>query len=135
MIGLQYLFRVVYQLLNKMYKESQKEIIIENATTLMSSSSDYELLFQSSGSGENIAYDAEIEQNALMLQIACESFFSSLIKTMSYCPLQFKELCHTLEVEVHSKYPDHPTELCIASFIFLRFFVAGITIPGILWHY
>ena len=30
---------------------------------------------------------------------------------------------------VLKKYPSHPIELCIAPFLFLRFFVAGITVP------
>ena len=48
---------------------------------------------------------------------------------MNYCPNEFRALCQTIKDEVHSKFPEHPIELCLASFIFLRFFVAGITVP------
>ena len=34
-----------------------------------------------------------------------------------------------MKESVSKKYPSHPIELCIAPFLFLRFFVAGITVP------
>lgn len=34
-----------------------------------------------------------------------------------------------MKESVLKKYPSHPIELCIAPFLFLRFFVAGITVP------
>ena len=98
-----------------------------SATTFASKSSNtYELNITDS---ENDDYAAEIEENALLIQIACESFFGSLSKTMNHCPIEFKVISKELERNMHRKYPQHSVKLCIASFIFLRYFVAGVTVP------
>ena len=133
MIGLPYLFRVIFPLLQKLYKEQQNESIkvvgISDKVNTISSQSDYELNIIQDTESEDLGYEAAIEENALLIQIACESFFNSLKKTLHYCPPEFHTICIHLEQEVHRKYPEHPISLCIASFIFLRYFVAGITVP------
>ena len=89
-------------------------------------SSEYEINITEA---DDISYEAAIDENALLLQVACETFFDSLKKTLNYCPPEFLYIFHHLEQAVHQKYPKHPITLCIASFLFLRYFVAGITVP------
>ena len=48
---------------------------------------------------------------------------------MNHCPTEFKVISKELERNVLGKYPEHSVNLCIASFIFLRYFVAGVTVP------
>jgi len=130
MIGLPYLFRVIFPLINKLYKEDQKstiEVHGEESLSSSQSSANYELNLENSNN--DISYEASIDENALLIQLACETFFNSLNKNNSYCPNEFKQICRTLESKVHIKYPDYSVDLCIAPFIFLRFFVAGISVP------
>ena len=132
MIGLPYLYRVVFPLIQKLYKEQQNESIeVKGISTefVTSTPSDYELNLNQDTENQDLGYEAAIEENALLIQVACESFFNSLKKTLHYCPREFHQICLELEQTIHHKYPEHPISLCIASFIFLRYFVAGITVP------
>jgi len=129
MIGLPYLYRVVFPLLRKLFKEQQKETIEVKGGSSSYLDSQYELDLQQTSEMEDINYEATIDENALLIQLACETFFNSLKKTLHYCPPEFHQICIELEQAVHQKYPEHPISICIASFIFLRYFVAGIAVP------
>jgi hypothetical protein len=94
MVGLPYLFRVVFPLLNKLFKESQKEMIEVKGFKVSnqeSSDKDYELNFLGEETDES--YAALIEENSLLLQIACEMFFRELKKNNPHFPPQFHLVC------------------------------------------
>ena len=136
MIGLPYLFRVIFPLVNKIFKEDQKsrievrgDVRLTTNSQQFEASGTYELNAEMMDEDNDPAYDAALEENALLIQIACESFFNSLLSTTKYCPDEFKTVCKSIQFNVSNKYPDYPIELSLASFIFLRFFVAGITVP------
>jgi len=131
MIGLPYLFRVLFPVIKKLYKEEQNDTIEVKGSIDMKpdTSSGYELSFDTSSGDEDLAYDASIEENALLIQVACEEFFKSLTKAKKYLPEQFNLISNTIEIKVHQKYPNCPIDIYIATFIFLRYFVAGISVP------
>ena len=99
MVGLPYLFRVLHPFMVKMYKEDAKErIVIEgmeeekskNTSVKELMENNYELNISVDESVDNKAvYEAVIDENALLVQIACEIFFTSLIKTMEHSPPSF----------------------------------------------
>jgi hypothetical protein len=121
---------VIFLLLDKLYKDEHKATIelkgietIHNINTMNTNS--YEL--------NNLPMEEEksgfIEENSLTIQIACEIFFTHLKKTLHQCPYQFHVICQEIASAVKEKYPNHKVELCLAPFLFLRFFVAGMTVP------
>ena len=140
MIGLPYLFRTIFPLINKLYKEDTKgEITVKgstgnmdtlgtsaNRTSTMNMTS-YEINLEQN---ENDAeYENAIAENALLIQIACETFFKGLKSANPFIPDEFKCICREIQSSVTQRYPGYSVEVCVASFIFLRFFVAGITVP------
>ena len=137
MVGLPYLFRTLYPLMGRLVKEEQRRqagVRLEGRTAnfdgveTLTSSSNFEL--DVSRVEEPIDNQDEfVETNALEIQLACELFFSNLRKTVKYCPEEFKKICNVLKTRVSERFPDIDTQLALSAFLFLRFFVTGISVP------
>jgi len=130
MIGLPYLFRVLSPVLNKLIIEEQENnngVLLKGNTTafdetnLSSLNTDYEL-------NEDID-SSDLETNCLAIQVACSLFISSLQKTKTFCPNEFKNICKVINDEVIAKFPQHKINHALSAFIFLRYFVAGLAVP------
>ena len=104
MIGLPYLYRVVYPLVNKLDRENQKDESItlkesptENAAHQNFDPTERQLI----NSDENFAI--EMEHNGFLLQVMCEYFFRALSSTESYCPPELKIIVKEIKKEGESK--------------------------------
>eukprot|EP01107_Rhizomastix_libera_P009692 TRINITY_DN2581_c0_g1_i4.p1 TRINITY_DN2581_c0_g1~~TRINITY_DN2581_c0_g1_i4.p1 ORF type:complete len:1919 (-),score=475.92 TRINITY_DN2581_c0_g1_i4:24-5054(-) len=133
MIGLEYLFSVLAPLLRRLILDEFNDDV---KVVVKGSDSGIDMGNQSSLKADSIELnpdlidgDVDMETNILSLQVVCHRFASSLMKTKHLCPLQFKQLCTCIAAEVKEKFPSSPVSVSIASFMFLRFFVAGISVP------
>jgi neurofibromin 1 len=138
LVGLPYLFRVLAPLLTKLMKDEEKlsqgvtvqgnnenMISIKDATNALSEN--YEL--NPNMVGNAAEFETIIEANSLSIQLTCQMFLTTLSRTSSYCPIEFKRMCAAIKENVKQKFPEHKHEIALSSFIFLRFFVAGLSVP------
>ena len=132
-VGLPYLFHVLAPLLDKLIKQEQKS---QAGVSLRGHTKEFEGV----STAQTDAYElnpelaadrdsAYIEMSALAIQVACQLFITTLNKTVKHCPNEFKTICELIRVEVSAKYPTANLELAMSAFLFLRFFVAGISVP------
>ena len=133
MVGLPYLYRVLSPLLNKLLKDLQRQESgvevrgdakhTQGMTTELSTA--YELDPSRMEEG-----DADFATtNLLAVQFACQMFLSSLMKTVDHCPAEFHVIANTIETAVLKKFPEYRVEHALSAFLFLRYFVAGISVP------
>jgi len=130
MIGLPYLFRVLSPVLNKLITEEQEEnngIILKGNTEMFDDSNLNILTTTYELNEETDSLDADT--NCLAVQVACDLFLTTLEETELYCPNEFKCLCQEIYTEVKNKFPEHKIQHAISAFIFLRFFVVGLSVP------
>eukprot|EP00300_Choanocystis_sp_HF-7_P028567 c34302_g1_i1.p1 GENE.c34302_g1_i1~~c34302_g1_i1.p1 ORF type:complete len:588 (-),score=-33.45 c34302_g1_i1:12-1775(-) len=69
------------------------------------------------------------QQNLVNLKEICQKFLTSIIASMSYCPLAIKVMCKSLITIVEKKFPASSTQ-AISGFLFLRFFNAAVSNPN-----
>jgi neurofibromin 1 len=77
---------------------------------------------------EKIDETSDENINVLMLQLTCQKFLVQILRSSGDCPGEFKQLCAHIKAVIEKKFPEFIYK-AIGSFIFLRFFNTGITVP------
>ncbi|KAJ3447944.1 ras gtpase-activating protein [Anaeramoeba flamelloides] len=109
LIGLPYLYRVLGKELFKINNELGYEVEVDVT---------------------RVDEDEEInvDVNKWFLAASAQSIFLDIIKSVDYCPMQFRIICNELAVRVEEKYQD-AKHTAICGFIFLRVMCPAITTP------
>jgi hypothetical protein len=137
MVGLPYLYRVLHPLMDKLIREEQRTeagVRLEGDVDRFDGhsfdlSDSYELnpvRFEENPTDDEMS---TLETNSYAIQLTCSFFLSSLNRTSRFCPHEFRKLCLCVHKHVHKKFPDHKVELALSAFMFLRYFVAGLSVP------
>ncbi|KAL6059961.1 GTPase activating protein [Balamuthia mandrillaris] len=72
--------------------------------------------------------EAYLKNNISKLSSSCEAFLSAISNSLSFCPIEIRQVCSFLADTVQHRYPNS-TLTSVGGFLFLRFFCPAILAP------
>ena len=136
LIGLDYLYELTAPLLNKLFRDQQKNNMQIAVINQHSRFDDVDFEEQNRIGYElnpvlmdDVQNEDYIYTNALSVQLSCQVFISTLLRSNDDCPYEFIRLCSYIKQRFSKKFPESNPNHALSAFLFLRFILAGLSAP------